>query len=99
MTRLLPDIRPTETYTETNFLRVHTFPSRGNTTIRLASIEHLYYGPDTQQPTRYAWQCRTVVESEPMTQDDAVFIASSYAKDNDIPVVYECHSDVSEQGH
>jgi len=28
-----------------------------------------------------------------MSLDDAVFIASSYAKDNDIPVVYECHSE------
>ena len=93
MARMLPDIRPTETYTESNFLRIHTFPKRGEPDIRLATLEHLYYGPDEKNPAHYSWQCKTVVDAEPMSQQDAIFIAQTYAEEHNIPVVYECHSE------
>lgn len=93
MTQVLPDIRPTETYTESNFLRVHTFAERGNPANRLATIEHLYYGPDQHDQSKFSWGCETVVDSEPMSQEDALFIARSYAAERSIPVIYECHSD------
>jgi hypothetical protein len=35
----------------------------------------------------------TIVDSEAMSKEDALFIARSYAAENDIPVIYECHSD------
>jgi len=41
MARLAPSIRPTETYTEPNFLRVHTTRAAAKRGARLATIEHL----------------------------------------------------------
>jgi hypothetical protein len=95
MARLKPSLRPTETYTEPNFLRLHTAPAPGvdessASAARLTTIEHLAYsavGDDR------GWKCLTIVDSEAMTQEDAVFIARSYAAEHDIPVIYECHSE------
>jgi hypothetical protein len=33
------------------------------------------------------------VDGEAMSKEDAMFIASTYARENDIPVIYECHSE------
>ena len=38
------------------------------------------------------WSCTTIVDGEAMTKEDAMFIARSYAVENDIPVIYECHA-------
>jgi hypothetical protein len=91
MPRVQPDVRPTETFTENNFLRVHTFPDEQPTGLTLANVEHLFYGPDPQQGDKLCWQCKTVAENEPLSRDDAMFIARAYAKEMDIPVIYEAH--------
>lgn len=89
MARLKPQLRPTETYTEPNFLRLHTAPSPDAGAGRLVTIEHLCYRPGAGN----GWRCATIVDAEPMSKEDAVFIARSYAERNEIPVIYECHSD------
>lgn len=91
MARVKPSIRPTETYTEPNFLRLHTAAgaSRG---ARLATIEHLSYSAANGKE-RAGWRCETIVDGEEMTKEDALFIARSYAQQNGVPVIYECHSD------
>ena len=43
MARVKPSIRPTETYTEPNFLRVYTAEEPEPDSQRLATIEHLSY--------------------------------------------------------
>lgn len=92
MTRVKPSIRPTETYTEPNFLRLHTSSHSSGSKVRLATIEHLSYRADPQAD-RKGWHCQTIVDGEAMTAEDAMFIARTYARENDIPVIYECHSD------
>lgn len=93
MVRVKPSIRPTETYTEPNFLRLHTSPAKTEAT-RIVTIEHLSYsaGTDDGDAPR-GWSCLTIVDNESMTAEDAIFIARSYASENGIPVIYECHSE------
>jgi hypothetical protein len=91
MARVKPSIRPTETYTEPNFIRVYTASDAGGGE-RLATIEHLSYNAEKGRG-RAGWSCQTIVDGEAMTKDDALFIARNYAIANDIPVIYECHSD------
>ncbi len=93
MARVQPDIRPTETFTENNFLRVHTFPDPRDPQVTLANVEHLFYGPDPERANTPSWQCKTVTDNEPLSRDDAMFIARAYAKEMGIPVIYESHDD------
>lgn len=91
MARVKPSIRTTETYTEPNFVRVQTAaaPSPGT---RLATIEHFSYGA-ADGDDGAGWRCETIVDGEAMSKEDALFIAHSYAQQNGIPVIYECHGD------
>ena len=91
MPRVQPDVRPTETFTENNFLRVHTFPDPDNPGITLANVEHMFYGPDPARGGQPNWQCKTVTDNEPLSREDAMFIARSYAQEMGIPVIYEAH--------
>ena len=93
MARVEPDVRPTETFTENNFLRVHTFPNPDDGLETLATVEHLFYGPDPTKGGKNTWQCKTVTENEPLSRDDAMFIARSYAQEMAIPVIYEAHDE------
>lgn len=94
MTRIEPALRDTETYTHSNFLRVYTAasgraPHGAAPDTRLATIEHLFYRPE---PGVGGWRCTTVVDNEPMTRDDALFIAQAYAREHGVPVIYESHA-------
>jgi hypothetical protein len=96
MAAVEPSIRPTETYTESNFLRLHTCAGLHERESRLVTIEHLRYEPqpaDGGRGVATGWRCETLVDREAMTKEDALFIARTYAMQNDIPVIYECHSD------
>lgn len=90
MTRIEPELRDSETYTESNFLRVHTAgAAKGGTAPGLVvTIEHLRYSPSEG---RGGWRCSTIVDRERMSKEDALFIAEHYARENSIPVIYECH--------
>jgi hypothetical protein len=103
MPALRPQLRVTETYTESNFLRLHTSEARGECGdgLRLVTLEHLCYrassdgGDDGRNGGGIGgaggWQCLTIVDREPMSKEDALFIARAYAHENAIPVIYECH--------
>jgi hypothetical protein len=94
MARMKPSIRPSETYTEPNFLRVYTAAQSEPRVERLATIEHLSYKPRGDgKGGRAAWNCSTIVDGEAMTKEDAMFIARNYAIEHEVPVIYECHSD------
>ena len=93
MTRVKPSIRPTETYTEPNFLRLYTAAASRGDGACLATIEHLSYRAAADGSTKMGWRCQTIVDGEAMSRDDALFIARSYAQENGVPVIYESHSD------
>lgn len=88
MARIKPSIRPTETYTEPNFVRVYTVVVRDRPEQRTATIEHLSYQAEGGRP---GWRCETIADAEVMTKADALFIARSYAQRNGVPVIYESH--------
>jgi hypothetical protein len=91
MARFRPQVRPTETYTESNFLRLHTAATPDTRETRTVTIEHLRYAAGDSE----GWRCETIVDREPMSREDALFIARSYAERNKVPVIYECHGDDS----
>lgn len=85
-----PGLRSTETYTETNFLRLYT--GADDDSVDLVTLEHFSYGAGSEGGAG-GWSCVTIVDGERMSRKDAVFIARSYAKQNGIPVIYECRED------
>ena len=91
MATVKPSIRPTETYTESNFLRVYTGERSEPHGERLATIEHLSYSA-AGGSSRSGWSCTTIVDGEAMSKADALFIARSYAVEHNIPVIYESHA-------
>jgi hypothetical protein len=91
MATIKPQLRVTETYTESNFLRLHTCEPREEAggELRSVTLEHLSYRPAGSGAG--GWQCLTIVDRERMSKGDALFIARAYARENEIPVIYECH--------
>lgn len=93
MAKTRPSIRPTETYTESNFIRLHTADGgHVATPLRTVTIEHMCYDA-RKDGVPGGWRCETIVDCEAMSKEDALFIADSYAREHGIPVIYECHSD------
>jgi len=90
MARIEPHLRLTETYTEPNFLRLHTRATGGPE--RAVTIEHMSYNRP-QEGLRGGWSCQSLVDGELMSKDDALFIARSYAERMSVPVIYESHED------
>ena len=88
MASLRPSLRSTETYTETNFLRLYTADLE-ETSTRLVTLEHFSYSAGEEGSG--GWSCLTIVDSEKMSRADAIFIARSYAAENGVPVIYEYH--------
>ena len=90
MALLRPSLRSTETYTETNFLRLYT-EDGDSSSQALVTLEHFSYSAGDNG--KAGWSCLTIVDAESMSRKDAVFIARSYAAQNSIPVIYECSTD------
>ena len=90
MASLRPSLRSTETYTETNFLRLHTADGR-NAPEPVVTLEHFSYSAGENGNS--GWTCLNIIDAENMSRKDAVFIAKRYAAENSIPVIYECRSD------
>ena len=55
------------------------------------TLEHFCYRPAGERPS--GWECRTIIDREAMTKEDAVFIAEAFAREHAIPVIYESHED------
>jgi hypothetical protein len=85
MAKVRPSLRSSSTYTETNFLRLHTEAAKGAEAV--VTLEHFAYAPPVNgQP---GWSSRIIIDGEKMSRADAVFIAKRYAAENGIPVIYE----------
>lgn len=87
MASIRPSLRVTETYTETNFLRLYLYAAE-HASEGLVTLEHLCF--DSGRQGAAAWSCLTIVDAEWMSRSDAVFIARSYAAEHGISVIYEC---------
>ena len=94
MVKILPDVRFTETYSESNFLRVHTHPRQGDESATVATIEHMFVGTSDENSS---WRCELIVDEESMSKQDALFIARAYAREQCVPVIYERHDTLSDR--
>jgi len=75
---------------ESDYVRVHTCSDPQDDTITLATIERVIEKPvpvDTPRPT-LAKRIKTLIMRAPMTIDEALGLATSYAERKKIPVVY-----------
>jgi hypothetical protein len=88
MARIRLSLRSTETYTEPNFLRLQLMAQERESD-PLVTLEH--FSCLASKPDR--WHCLTIVDAEPMSRNDAIFIARHYAAEYGVPVIYECPSD------
>lgn len=89
--KIEPDLRHSETYTQSNFLRLLTVPAKLPGQERLVTLEHYCYRSAEEPPS--GWQCQTIIDREPMSKEDGLFIARAFARENGVPVIYECHAD------
>lgn len=89
MATLKPSLRSTDTYTESNFLFL--LSSAADASNRKVTLEHFCRSGNAGNDS--GWLCQTIIDAELMSHEDAVFIAQSYASQNDIPVIYENHTD------
>ena len=91
MARVKPSIRPTETYTEPNFLRVYTAEQPEPRGERLATIEHLSYTPRAAASGR-----RLELHDDRRRRSDVEgrrdVHRAQLRVEHDIPVIYECHA-------
>jgi hypothetical protein len=92
MAKIKPSMRSTETYTESNFLRVQTRAESSGAECAV-TIEHLSYHSPAAGASVCGWRCLTIVDDESMSKEDAIFIAKAYAVENSIPVIYESHNE------
>ena len=76
MATVKPSIRPTETYTEPNFLRVYTAGRAEARSERLATIEHLSYSAAGGK-SRSGWSCTTIVDGD---GSDGVAVVQTYLR-------------------
>ena len=77
-------------------MRLHTACSVREPERCVATIEHLAYSAGSGS-SKAGWRCETIVDGEAMSREDALFIARSYAQQNNVPVIYECHSDLGDR--
>ena len=84
-----PDLDSGDTYTEANFLRVHTYVRTNGADKRVATFEHMFNGTDIVDPEQPAWHIRTLVQSKPLSHEQAMDFGRRYATAKNIPVIYE----------
>jgi len=80
---------------ETDYVRVHTCAASDDDTVTLATIERIVEKAKAQpaegQPTGGSVNVKTLVMRKPMSEDEALDLATSYAERKNIEVVYADH--------
>jgi hypothetical protein len=75
---------------ETDYVRVHTYSHPFDDTVTLATIERVIEKANaaaTRQPNTPK-RVKTLLTRQPMSPDQAIVLATSYAERKKIPVVY-----------
>ena len=84
-----PDLDSGDTYTESNFLRVHTYVKPDQNRCRVATIEHMFNSEGEIDTSSSMWHIRTLVQSKPLSHEQAMDFGMRYAAAKQIPLIYE----------
>ena len=80
---------------ETDYVRVRTCAAPDNDTVTLATIERVVEKADVElaegAPPAKRVKVKTLIMRKPMTEDEALDLATSYAERKNISVVYADH--------
>ena len=82
--------QPSSSCPETDYVRVHTYSDPFDDTVTLATIERIVEKaacPSTFR-SRLVKRVKTLIMRQPMSPNDALVLATSYAEHKRIPVVY-----------
>ena len=86
---------PTGHRPETDYVRVHTCAAPDDDTVTLATIERVVEKakaePADAEPPAKRIKVKTLIMRRPMTEDEALDLATSYAERKRIPIVYADH--------
>ena len=85
--RVVCALRPMS-YPEQDYVRVHTCTDPLDDTVTLATIERIVDKTKVTEEAPERKRIKTLIERQPMTQDEALVLATSYAERKGIPVVY-----------
>jgi hypothetical protein len=78
---------PSSNCRETDYVHVHTCADPNDDTVTLATIERVVEKPQSAA-LRLVRRVKTLIIRQPMSQDEALGLATSYAERKKIPVVY-----------
>jgi len=78
---------PTCQRSETDYVRVHTCTAPDDDTVTLATIERVVEKANPK-PDEADTLVKTLITRQPMTPDEALELATSYAQRKNIEVVY-----------
>lgn len=87
--RIKPDLESGDTYTESNFLRVHTYVKSEDPPSRVATIEHMFNTEEEADASGPGWHIRTLVQGKPLSHEQAMHFGMRYASAKQIPLIYE----------
>ena len=87
--KIKPDLDSGDTYTESNFLRVHTYVKTADSRRRVATIEHMFNSDEQVDIGRAMWHIRTLVQAKPLSHEQAMDFGMRYAAAKKIPLIYE----------
>jgi hypothetical protein len=80
---------------ETDYVHVHTCAAPDDDTVTLATIERVVEKANAEpaegEPPAKRVKVKTLIMRRPMTEDEALELATSYAERKKIPVVYADH--------
>jgi hypothetical protein len=80
---------PATSCPETDYVRVHTYSDPLDDTITLATIERVVEKPrGAARAAAVIKRVRTLITRKPMSPEQAIDLATSYAEHKKIPVVY-----------
>ncbi|HEX5049122.1 MAG TPA: hypothetical protein VFX89_18565 [Gammaproteobacteria bacterium] len=79
---------PPMSYSEKDYVRVHTCTDPLDDTVTLATIERIVDKTNITEEAPARKRIKTLIERQPMTPDEALGLATSYAERKGIPVVY-----------
>jgi hypothetical protein len=79
---------PPLAYPEQDYVRVHTCAHPADDTLTLATIERIVDKTNVTEDAPVRKRIKTLIVRQPMSPNEALDLATSYAERKQIPVVY-----------
>jgi hypothetical protein len=79
---------PPLSYPEQDYVRVHTYADPADDTVTLATIERIVDKTKVTEDAPPRKRIKTLIMRQPMSPNEALDLATSYASRKQIPVVY-----------